>query len=261
MIQLKKRPNPPESLSGQAVQKKIKDLRVLVESGTKPDSHQYNNYWSSSREILWKHQNRKCCYCERIRELKRESDLEHFRPKAKITEEPTHFGYWWLAYNFDNYLYSCKICNEDFKKNLFPLIEPSSRAFLETDNLELETKLLIDPYTENPEVFLGYYWGSTKSKYVKVLSLESDVDKRGEKSAEITGLNRDSLMTERASFLLTLQSLVTIMNYAEQRENGKAMIEKTHKQILEETSSKKSFTGFRRFFFIHNDLGQYIAND
>ena len=261
MIQLKDRPKTPANLNGEVVQNKINELRAMVENGDKPSSEDYNNYWSNSREVLYTHQNKKCCYCERIRELKRESDLEHFRPKARVSNEPDHYGYWWLAYNFDNYLYSCKICNEDFKKNLFPLIDPNSRAFLESDDLELETKYLIDPYNENPEDFIGYYWGDCKSKYVKVLSKMTDVNKRGEKSAEIVGLNRDSLMTERAHLLVSLQGLVTIMNYALQAENKEELISETHEKILNETSANKSFTGFRRYFFTHNGLDKYIAND
>ena len=39
-------------------------------------------------------------------------DVEHFRPKSI---------YWWLAFAFDNYLFSCQICNQTFKGDRFPI--------------------------------------------------------------------------------------------------------------------------------------------
>lgn len=262
MILFKERPAPPENLNSQEVKNKIQELRKMVEAGTKPASTDFTNYWyPESRKILWKHQNRKCCYCERIRELKRESDLEHFRPKANVAEETDHFGYWWLAYAFDNYLYSCKICNEDFKKDRFPLVDPQTRAFKESDNLANEKPYLLDPYEENPEEILGFYWDDIKSKYVKAVSTIADTNKRGEKTAEITGLNRETLMTERASLLVTLQALAAVMHYAIQREGGEKFMNETHERILHETSAKRAFTGFRRAFFRKTDLAQYISQD
>ena len=42
-------------------------------------------------------------------------DVEHFRPKSK---------YWWLAYCYENYLYSCQMCNQRYKKAEFPIFGP-----------------------------------------------------------------------------------------------------------------------------------------
>lgn len=39
-------------------------------------------------------------------------DGEHYRPKST---------YWWLAYNYDNYLASCTLCNQRFKEAKFPI--------------------------------------------------------------------------------------------------------------------------------------------
>lgn len=260
MIRLKEKPQCPVNLKEKKVLTKTDEIRKKVASGTKPTSKEFTNYWGISREVLHKHQNSKCCYCERIRELKRESDLEHFRPKAKVEEDSAHFGYWWLAYDFNNYLFSCKICNEDYKKSKFPLVNPDSRAYKETDDLALEHPYLINPYDENPEDFIGYYWEGYKSKYVKMISKTSDTLKRAERTAEVAGLNRISLMEERSRLLIIWEGLVTSMHYA-LIKNSDHLIKKAHDMILSETSSKKAFTGFRRFFFIHNGLGQYIATD
>jgi hypothetical protein len=41
--------------------------------------------------------NEKCAYCESIYRAVDSRDIEHFRPKAGVTEAPEHPGYWWLA--------------------------------------------------------------------------------------------------------------------------------------------------------------------
>jgi uncharacterized protein (TIGR02646 family) len=89
-------------------------------------------------------QHRKCCYCERKRDKNRESDIEHFRPKADVTEaDEVHKGYWWLAYEWPNLFFSCRHCNQEHKKNHFPVA--NQHAVGPTDSLLAEGALLIDP--------------------------------------------------------------------------------------------------------------------
>jgi hypothetical protein len=59
----------------------------------------------------------KCAYCEAPTSLVAHGDVEHYRPKSE---------YWWLAYVYDNYLASCQLCNQSFKKAKFPLV-PGAR--------------------------------------------------------------------------------------------------------------------------------------
>ena len=205
MIQLVPKPAKPESLNKKPVLDALDALRDKVKNGEKLRSSKPNDfpgYWlPESRKVLWEHQNSKCCFCEREREEKRESDLEHYRPKAKVDEEPTHLGYWWLTYEWDNYLFSCKPCNESFKGNQFPLLGKGQRAFNVGDNLDLEYPELINPYKENPELAISFDWESCNDLFVKAVSHpHSDTEGRGRKTIEIVGLNRPGLPEERASF-------------------------------------------------------------
>ncbi|WP_437973044.1 hypothetical protein WMF11_29175 [Sorangium sp. So ce295] len=100
----------------------------------------------------------KCVWCEQQRPGKRELDVEHYRPKVRITEwvgEP-HFvsdtpprevdvgpGYWWLAFHWNNYSLSCKTCNQGWKRNLFPVTPPRPTC---VEGVEAtERPLLLDP--------------------------------------------------------------------------------------------------------------------
>ncbi len=68
--------------------------------------------WKAAKPQLKRETGGKCAYCESPTDTVAHGDVEHFRPKSK---------YWWLAYCYDNYLYSCQICNEVHKGDEFPI--------------------------------------------------------------------------------------------------------------------------------------------
>src|SRR5882724_3165096 len=51
--------------------------------------------WKVVRDQLLRESFNKCAYCDTPTKAVAFGDVEHFRPKSK---------YWWLAYNYDNYL-------------------------------------------------------------------------------------------------------------------------------------------------------------
>ena len=76
-------------------------------AGTKPRS----SVWKGAKAQLKAESAGKCGYCEGKADHVAHGDVEHFRPKSI---------YWWLAYCYDNYVYSCQICNQTFKVAHFP---------------------------------------------------------------------------------------------------------------------------------------------
>ncbi|MBZ4331365.1 hypothetical protein ACIHQR_08800 [Corallococcus coralloides] len=86
-----------------------------------------------------------CAFCERGLGEDRRGDVEHFRPKS-AAKEATHNGYWWLAYEFENYLLSCSTCNSSHKRTLFPLEQGASHVdFNNRNQIHNEARLFIDP--------------------------------------------------------------------------------------------------------------------
>lgn len=86
---------------------------------------------------------RKCAYCESpLTEVG--WDIEHFRPKKKVSDRTGHPGYYWLAYTWTNLYPSCGPCNKRLKDkstweepgrgktagkaNQFPLVDEDERA-------------------------------------------------------------------------------------------------------------------------------------
>lgn len=118
----------------------------------------------------------KCAYCEQgiTNPLSQPGDVEHFRPKGKVTHEDDdspvminggsrrHPGYYWLAYDWKNLLLACNSCNrrqEDpnsgemvGKGMVFPVSD--FRAEYPGDE-NREMPLLINPVWDNPQEHLA----------------------------------------------------------------------------------------------------------
>jgi uncharacterized protein (TIGR02646 family) len=86
----------------------------------------------SVKNALRRAQHEKCCFCESKFTHVGYGDVEHFRPKAgyqqRAEDRLGRPGYYWLAYEWSNLYFSCQICNQRHKKNLFPLEDPGRRA-------------------------------------------------------------------------------------------------------------------------------------
>lgn len=112
------------------------------------DKHVWDSaVWGKSKAQLLKESENKCAYCEAPLKVVAFGDVEHYRPKSI---------YWWLAYNYENYLASCTLCNQAYKKDHFPLLDINARSSgppitnVTTDN-ELESlaaTINCDPLTE-----------------------------------------------------------------------------------------------------------------
>ncbi len=261
MIKLKPRPQSPATLISDEVKQIKCQLAEKVARGEAIISKDFPSYWRKDdvKKTLWEYHHHKCCYCERKRDLKRESDVEHFRPKAAVQEENQHTGYWWLAYDWENYFFSCKLCNQKYKKDHFPLLPEGKRAYRADDQLSEEKPVLIHPINDNPEEMIGFDWQHAKGVLVKAIGL--DDKHRGYKTAnELTGINDPILMRQRAEIIPELQGIAQVFIFAK-FQNNPALVKEYSQKIKHETASHKEFAGFRRAFFRAWGLDEYIENE
>jgi uncharacterized protein (TIGR02646 family) len=144
-------------------------------------------------------QHRKCCYCESRPTSVSYGDVEHFRPKGgyqQVRGGPLHKpGYYWLAYAWDNLYFACHLCNQEFKRNYFPLRNPTKRARCHIDPLAQEQPLLIDPATEDPARYLTFRQDAIAPKRAS---------RRGQACIEAFGLDRPELISRRIEHLKRL---------------------------------------------------------
>ena len=110
--------------------------------------------WQELKDALKKLSHDKCWYCESKR-LRSDDAVDHFRPKNHVAECPAHEGYWWLAFDWQNYRFSCTYCNSKRKdksrgnaggkQDHFPIVDESKRAYCESDSTDDEYPFLLDP--------------------------------------------------------------------------------------------------------------------
>jgi uncharacterized protein (TIGR02646 family) len=143
----------------------------------------------------------KCCYCESYVRHVSPGTVDHYRPKAASQQRAGDSfirpGYYWLVYDWENLLFSCQICNQTYKGNLFPLVEETKRALSHLHPLNLEQPLLIDPSKDDPADFISFR---------EEIAFALDDNPRGRTTIEILGLNeRNNLLERRRDWIKKLQ--------------------------------------------------------
>jgi hypothetical protein len=223
-----KRPPKPADFSKKvkSFKDKLKSFFSSKASGTgKPD---FADKWKEFKSYFAKAQHGKCGYCE-IRVIGgQDGDVEHFYPKGevwKLKDDPTKWGteqkyssavkgrerdvickqgYWWLAYDWSNYLLSCAVCNQKWKLSYFPVgdnprnIPPSKKT---TENV-----LLLNPYdTENPANHLRFDdLGQIEAKTDDA----GKTDSHGYETIRTCGLDRESLRDSRKEKAVRAYNLI-----------------------------------------------------
>lgn len=124
----------------------------LTEKKTFLRSARASRIWRSFLEGLPERFTNKCWYCE-AEEIRSEMPVDHFRPKGKVEEDAQHEGYWWLAFDWENYRCACARCNS--VRNLeetqggkgchFPIFNEEDRATSSADDYHCEEPALLDP--------------------------------------------------------------------------------------------------------------------
>lgn len=214
MISIKKSKEPPRILRerGKAeievLKQEFLQHKADYESGKKKFAFDSGIYGSSSvKKTLIKAQHGKCFLCESKITHISFGDVEHFRPKGgsrqNIDEKEMKVpGYYWLAYAWENLFLACQLCNQRFKKNLFPLENQTQRAASHKDDVNKEKPLFINPETENPEDFISFRGE---------IPFAVEGNARGKTTIEATGIDRVELNDMR---LATLKKLKMIYDLA-----------------------------------------------
>ena len=273
MIALKDIPKP-EFLDSEIISRILNKARADIDVGDKPELPAMWREDEDLRDALHeRHHNGKCCYCERKRDISRERDVEHFRPKLGVTEAPRHKGYWWLAYEWNNMLISCKTCNSAHKKNHFPLMDEHKRVYEERDT-DVEEPLLINPAIEDPEPYFIYTTEKRGGQYVTKLVASVNGVERGQAIIDILQLNRPTLLGEEErsesykdisdlideyKFSKKFLSKTRLMGGNDKIENGCLDdIKKIKNRLRELIRPEKTYSGFRRYLVKRSEQDELV---
>jgi len=142
-------------------------------------------------------QGRVCTYCGAdIGETAR--DVDHFPPKKRVDGDAGHGGYWWLAYDYENYLLSCTVCNQKCKRDRFPLENGATRTrFEDRERLAQERRLLLNPTLDPVEDWIAVDWQKPACRLVANPALEPELAARVDRVLEMFRLNRRVLQRKK----------------------------------------------------------------
>jgi hypothetical protein len=158
------------------------------------------------KQILMQAQHGKCGFCEHKIRPGQTGDVEHFAPKSEIStlvergkeveglsnvrgrkvRVVSDVGYWWLAYDWSNYLIACMRCNQVWKGSLFPVHEEPRRLPPSPD--VSEEPLLLSPF--------GVHDPVEHLRFDELGQIRSGSE-HGKATIEVCGLDRESLREAR----------------------------------------------------------------
>lgn len=194
----------------------------------------------------------KCVWCERIRDWRRELDVEHYRPRVRVTEwagspplvtdsPPPEVnvgpGYWWLAFDWANLSLACKTCNEGWKRCLFPVRSPRPRY---REGMEAEERaLLVEP---GSAFRTADHFKWTSDAFMLPNSEE------GYATIVSCGLNRSELVTRRQKIALDVHEALGLLIRA-LRYHDRSRQEAAFGAFARLGSRTEEFTSMVRWFF------------
>jgi uncharacterized protein (TIGR02646 family) len=181
----------------------------------------------------------KCGYCECPVQDFQHGDVEHFRPKAMVTNEKDeviydHPGYHWLAYDWQNLLISCQKCNQLSKQGIgkgcrFPVMDTHAHT---PEEIDQEKPMLINPTSSLTE--------DHPSNHLVMNSdglLQGKTD-RGKMCIKVFGLNlRDQLVTQRKRAYREAMFLQARLKSSSKKEQQEAI-----QEIIAIEQGKKSYS-------------------
>lgn len=178
MIRIVRVAEPPDL--GRVRSERLDTARAAVQTGTRIAFTEYDIVKKDLADM----QHRKCCYCEKREEQAKYRDVEHHRPKA---------AYWWLAWTWENLLFSCIDCNRDEKRDKYPLSPGGIRLVAEQPPPGSESPLLIDPsdpaFDPSKEIEFRRATIQGNERWVP-----HGLTDRGRATIEVCGLDRAALL-------------------------------------------------------------------
>lgn len=210
-----------------------------------------NQIWGLLKDKLEAIQGKKCWYCEAKLFGRAPYHVDHFRPK-KGSDRVEHDGYWWLAYDHNNYRLACPTCNSSGKGDNFPLEEGSPRATC-ANGLSAEMPLLLDPTAAHDPKLLDFLADGTIIPRIDLP--EGSLDRRrASKSIELFRLDDDALKEERKGVQKQLQNCLELCNLTSKKER----LEEHLKTLLDLIEPYAAFSAFSKARFeAYKDHAEY----
>jgi uncharacterized protein (TIGR02646 family) len=217
--------------------------------------------WAEVKDKLASCSSGKCWYCE-SRETRSDNTVDHFRPKGRVAECADHEGYWWLAFDWHNFRFSCTFCNSrrrdketgtsGGKQDHFPLLDESTRAKTPSDDITNERPCLLDPLcATDPQLLWFQDDGAAIPKYAEVEAEELYL--RASKSIELFHLNHTKAKERRKIIGNDIASAVRIIEkyfprYIQADRDAETLVRREFEKLHEMISPAAEFSASARAY-------------
>jgi len=215
------------------------------------------NKWSSLKRLFVKEFGSKCWYTE-VPQYGTDFDVDHFAPKGRVKNKNgqivmqgdcKHPGYWWKAFDINNYRYSCIYANRNRddggKVDFFPIIDESKREWKKGDECDYEYRQILDPCSLD-DVKLLSFETDTGLVTSSVSEIENEDGFNKVKISRIRlNLDHDSIVSGRLKAISAVNSHIKVIKFSS-RIPIEALDDKDIKGIedsksaLKEACSRKS---------------------
>ena len=241
------------------------------------------------KEEIKKLSDKKCAYCDSSFLANSNADIEHFRPKKAFNpfknnedEDLIEPGYYWLAADWHNLLWSCILCNRrnnlDLpnevglaplgKKNRFPLTDETKRIRSHNQDLEKETTLLLilDPCSDDPNDHLEFPTNDEDLGIVKAKIQENgEPSPKAIASIPLYGLNRLELVLARKETALDLTAiflglLATLQTFTRKKSAGEDATNEASMFKIQKDRFKAKFSQSSNFLSMKRTLLKDFQN-
>jgi hypothetical protein len=257
-----RRPRRPPTFET-AVQATRDAVAAAIATQQKPA---FDPLWGDFKPAFAAAQRGKCGYCEIAVIGGQDGDVEHYAPKSELTvlgpdattwgeEAPnssrvrgrkpqslSERGYWWLAYSWSNYLLACAVCNQKWKKTIFPVKEPPQRTVPPAEGVA-ERSLLLNPFRgEHPAKHLHFQADGSVEAWKG--------SRHGLETIKTVGLDRPSIRFVRQPFVS--DAYQALRELADARlANDDAAEDRALRDIVRLGQAERQFSGAVRTIVEH----------
>lgn len=211
--------------------------KKMEDGDLNPDD--FSDIWRSLKDQFAAMSDKRCWICE-APAARSDNAIDHFRPKNRIAEaKKGNSGYRWLAFDYRNFRYICTFCNSKRcdkisgtaggKADHFPLKDEAVRAYVETDDLDHEEPMLLDPCEDFDWKLLGC---SVESGHPVAATDDSFAKERVKISIELYHLHQDALKKMRLTQIRDLDQKISIAKDRYDELDGSAKREKKFRESL-----------------------------
>ncbi|MGF1716766.1 hypothetical protein L4D08_18030 [Photobacterium chitinilyticum] len=204
--------------------KSRKETHILMLDARKKAINSRSKVWRKLKQHLSEASFGKCWYCQSI-EIRSLNPVDHFKPKGGVKECAGHPGYWWLAFSWKNYRYSCGYCNSSHengrhgggKQDHFDLVKRKNRQFTK-GQANQEIPMLLDPCRFGDSKLITY-----DTKRARVIANESRCKRenniaekafdRVKYSIDTYDFNHEPLRRKRETMFDDIKQLIVDINF------------------------------------------------